>query len=120
MEALTAAALFEAERDRMQRDHLLRAVLAAAAPEPGKDQRNELRLVRVKAHAALGEREEALRELRAAVAAGYRTLWNDNLTRLERDPALASLRDDPAFRGIIAGVDADLRRQRDQVLAARR
>ena len=81
---------------------------------------NYARIIRVKAHAALGEREQALRELRAAVEAGYRTLWSDELIRLERDPSLASLRDDAAFRDIIAQIDADLRRQRDQVLAARK
>jgi TolB-like protein/Tfp pilus assembly protein PilF len=119
-EALIAAALFDAERDRAQRDHLLRAVLAAAAPRPGTEDANETRLVRVKAHAALGERDQALTELKGAVAAGYRTLWNDDLIRLERDPALSSLRNDSAFKEIVAGIDADLRRQRDRVLASRR
>ena len=79
VEALTAAALVDAERDRAQRDHLLRAVLTAAAPRPGTDDPNDIRLVRVKAHAALGEREQALNELRAAVKAGYRTLFSDDL-----------------------------------------
>ncbi len=120
VEALTAAALFNAERDRAARDHLLRAVLTAAAPRPGTDDPNDIRLVRVKAHAALGEREQALNELRAAVKAGYRTLVSDDLIRLERDPTLASVRDAAAFRSIIAEVDADLRQQRDQVLASRR
>jgi Tfp pilus assembly protein PilF len=119
-EALYAAALFNAERDRAQRDHLLRAVLAAAAPRPGLGDSNDVRLVRVKAHAALGNRAEALAELTAAVAAGYRMLWNSDLIRLERDPNLASLRADPDFRAIIAKVDDDLRRQRQQVLSSRR
>ncbi len=119
-EAMMAAALFDAERDRAQRDHLLRGVLAAAAPKPGTDDANDVRLVRVRAHAALGERDEALKELKDAVAAGYRTLWNLDLIRLEREPALASLRSDPDFRAIIADVDADLRRQREQVRSSRR
>ena len=95
-------------------------MLAAAAPRAGVDDRNDSRIARIKAHAGLGDRESALTELRAAVDAGYRTLWNTDLIRLERDPNFAILRNDPAFRAIIARVEADLSRQRDQALAARR
>jgi TolB-like protein/Tfp pilus assembly protein PilF len=119
-EALVAAALFDAERDRAQRDHILRAVLAAAAPRAGSEDTHDTRLARVKAHAGLGNRDEALSELRAAVAGGYRTLWNSDLIRLERDPNLEALRTDAAFRAIIAEVEADLRKQRDRVLTSRR
>jgi TolB-like protein len=119
-EAFSAAALFDAEGDPAQRNRILRAVLASAAPRPGVDDDNEARIARVKAHAGLGEKEDALTELRAAVDAGYRTLWNIDLIRLERDPMLASVRSDPAFRAIVARIEEDLRRQRDQVLARRR
>ena len=119
-EAFSAAALFEAEGDPAQRNRILRAVLASAAPRPGVDDDNEARIARVKAHAGLGEKDNALSELRAAVDAGYRTLWNIDLIRLERDPMLAGVRSDPAFRAIVARIEEDLRRQRDQVLASRR
>ena len=119
-EALSAAALFDAEGDRAQRNRLLRAVLVAAAPRAGLNDGNDARTARVKAHAALGDRESALKELQAAVDAGYRTLWDEDLIRLERDPNLASVRKDPAFVGIIARIEEDLRRQRDQVLKSRR
>ena len=119
-EAFSAAALFEAEGDQAQRTRILRAVLAVAAPRAGVDDDNEARIARVKAHAGLGEKESALTELRAAVDAGYRTLWNIDLIRLERDPTLATLRTDPAFRAVVARVEEDLRRQRDQVLGSRR
>jgi tetratricopeptide (TPR) repeat protein len=119
-EAFSAAALFDAEGDPAQRNRILRAVLAVAAPRAGVDDDNESRIARVKAHAGLGENADALTELRAAVDAGYRTLWNIDLIRLERDPALASLRTDPAFRALVARIEEDLRRQRNQVLASRR
>ena len=119
-EALTAAALFHAEGDQAQRNRILRAVLTAAAPRAGVDDGNETRIARVKAHAALGDRESALKELQAAVDEGYRTLWDVDLIRLDRYPHLASLRNDPVFRAIIARVEEDLRRQRDQVVASRR
>jgi hypothetical protein len=118
-EALVAAALFDAEGDRTQRDRLLRAVLAAAAPRPGVDDSSNARTARVKAHAGLGDRASALKELQAAVDAGYRTLWDEDLIRLERDPNLASIRTDPAFIAIISRIEADLRRQRDEVLKSR-
>jgi len=119
-EAMSAAALFEAEGDLAQRNRILRAVLAIAAPRSGVDDDNETRIARVRAHAGLGDKGEALTELRAAVDAGYRTLWNIDLIRLERDPMLAGLRNDPAFRAIVTRIEEDLRRQRDLVLASRR
>jgi serine/threonine protein kinase/Tfp pilus assembly protein PilF len=119
-EALSAAALFEAEGDRAQRNRILRAVLATAAPRPGVDDGNEARTARVKAYAALGDKESALKELQAAVDAGYRTLWDDDLIRFERDPNLATIRNDQAFMAIIFRVEEDLRRQREQVLKSRR
>lgn len=45
----------------------------------------------------LGRKEEALRWFRKAVALGY------GVTRLERNPALEGLREDPEFRSILAG-----------------
>jgi TolB-like protein/Tfp pilus assembly protein PilF len=119
-EALTAAALFNAEGDLAQRNRILHAVLTAAAPRAGIYDAHETRIARVKAHAALGDRERALAELRAAVDGGYRTLWDVDLIRLERYPQLASLRNDPAFRAIIARIEEDLRRQRDEISANRR
>ena len=119
-EALSAAALFDAEGDPAQRNRLLRAVLTAAAPRPGLDDGFEARTARVKAHAALGARESALKELQAAVDAGFRTLWDEDLIRFERDPNLASVRKDPAFAAIIARIEGDLRRQRDEVMKSRR
>ena len=119
-EALAAAALFEAEGDKAQRNRILGAVLSVAAPRAGVTDASDARTARVKAHAALGDRESALKELRAAIDAGYRTLWNLDLIRLERDPNLATIRNDAEFRALIARVEEDLRRQRDQLLAGRR
>ena len=47
-------------------------------------------------------------------------LWDDDLIRFERDPNLAAIRNDPAFRAIISRVEEDLRQQRDQVLKSRK
>ena len=119
-EALAAAALFDAEGDRAQRNRLLRAVLAAAAPRAGVNDPNDARTARIRAHAALGEKEAALKELEAAIEAGYRTLWNSDGLHLERDPTIVTLRNDPAFRALIGRIEEDLRRQRGLVVASRK
>jgi transcriptional regulator GlxA family with amidase domain len=46
-----------------------------------------------------GRRSEALEAVERAAAAGFRAWW-----RLERDPDLASVRDDPRFKAVLAKV----------------
>jgi TolB-like protein/Tfp pilus assembly protein PilF len=119
-EALAAAHIAQAEGDSAQAKRLLRRVLQVAAPRIGLHDGSKNRIVRVRAYAQLGDHDRAVAELRAAVDAGYRTLWDVDYIRLEHYPGMAALSADPRFKAAIAEIEADLRRQRDDVLASRR
>ena len=61
-------------------------------------------------HAIRGERQEALRWLREAIASGWM-----NERHLARDPLLESLREEPEFQRMLAQMRAELERQRSVV-----
>ena len=95
---------------------LLRAVLAFT------EQRYVLRgdhnawrvTVKAQALALLGDSEAALEELRSQVDAGWRILWQWETTL---NPNFDSVRDDPAFSAMVNLIEADMRRQLQEVRA---
>ncbi len=67
-------------------------------------------IVLARIHALHGEKDEALRWLKEAIARGVRNpLW------LRRDPLLENLRDDPRFQQLLAELDAEVARMRERV-----
>jgi tetratricopeptide (TPR) repeat protein len=119
--ALYAAHALNAVGDRAQARRILDRVLQITGGQTGAYRPNSWRIAAVRAHAELGDNEAALRELRAAVQAGWRTPFRlDDFTWLDRNPNTASLQDDPRFKALMAEVRADLARQRANVLAQRR
>ncbi len=69
----------------------------------------------VQALALLGRREQAMKALRTAVDAGWRSAAMYNNWILEQDPLLVPLREDPEFRSLAAAVRADIERMRERV-----
>jgi adenylate cyclase len=61
-------------------------------------------------HALWGDRQKALASLRRAIDLGWRRSWYARL-----DPTLESLRDTPEFKEMMAEVDADIARQKEQL-----
>ena len=71
----------------------------------------------MRAYALLGRRGDAIAELKAAVAGGYRQVWDmESFMRLDRDPRLKLLWADPAFRAEIARIEADNTRMRQALI----
>ena len=120
-DAAGAAWIIEQTGDKGQSRRILEALLRATEPKPGVWQSHPKRIARVKAFVMLGEKERALAELRAAIDAGYRTLYDlDLFLRLDAYPMLAPLRSDARFQAMLREVDADVARMRAELLARRR
>ncbi|MDD3837111.1 MAG: tetratricopeptide repeat protein [Phenylobacterium sp.] len=120
-DAASAAWIIEQTGDKGQSRRILEALLRATEPKPGVWQSHPKRIARVKAFVMLGEKERALAELRAAIDAGYRTLYDlDLFLRLDAYPMLAPLRSDARFQAMLREVDADVARMRAELLARRR
>ena len=67
--------------------------------------------------AVRGRKQEALATLRAAERAGWRGgLWPLRYYR-DHDPALASIRNEPAFKAVFADIARDMARQRAELAA---
>ena len=93
-------------------------MLTITEPKPGRRQLNEWRIARVQAYALMGEKERALTELRAAIDAGHRQLYDaERFIRFDAYPTVASLRGDARFIAMIREIEADNGRMR-QALAA--
>jgi len=90
---LFAAASFERAR-LWQSETLLNLDAARHYPEGGS-----ARFLRARQAAQAGDVETAVAELRAASLRGV-----DNFTILERDPGLAPIREEPAFRALVREV----------------
>ncbi|MDP3749980.1 MAG: tetratricopeptide repeat protein [Phenylobacterium sp.] len=117
-DAVGAAYVIQQTGDQGQARRVLQAVLAATEPKPGLRQMNARRIARVKAYAMLGDKDRALAELRAAIDAGYRVLYDiDAFTRLDLDPTTQSLRGEPRFRAMIREVEASNDTMRRAILA---
>jgi hypothetical protein len=65
---------------------------------------------RASIYALMDQRNRAIDDLRLAEDNGWFRTWY-----AKRDPAFASLRDDPEFLEIVAGVDARLAQTRDKI-----
>jgi hypothetical protein len=65
---------------------------------------------RASIHALMDQRDRAIDDLRQAADRGWFRTWY-----AKRDPVFASLRDDPGFLEIVAGVDARLVQTRDKI-----
>jgi len=63
-------------------------------------------------HALRGDKAKALAALREAEKAGWRLGWRYHQTL---DPALASIRNDPAFKAVFADIERDIARQRAEL-----
>jgi hypothetical protein len=108
-----AAQISDQLGDHAQAKRLLTRLLAATAPKPQIRLSNERRLARILAFGVLGDKDNAVRELQAAQAGGYRTLIDVNAwIRLDRYPMVAPVRADPRFQAILAQIDADNARMR--------
>ena len=119
-DAVYAAYVVDQLGDHGQSRRVIDQVLAVTAPKPGVVQPTSLRIDRVQAYAVIGDKEHALQELRAAIDAGYRTLWDiDAFVRLDRYPQMAGLKDDPRFVAMIREVEADNARMRARLLTLR-
>lgn len=117
-EAVSAAYVIDQTGDKGQARRILQAVLAATEPQAGMRQPNARKIARVKAFAMLGDNERALAELRSAVDAGYRVLYDiDLFMRLDTYPMMAPLRADPRFRAMIRQVETDNREMREALLS---
>jgi TolB-like protein/tetratricopeptide (TPR) repeat protein len=68
----------------------------------------------VQIHALRGDKARALTALREAGKAGWRRGWRYHQTL---DPALASIRNDPAFKAVFADIERDMARQRAEITA---
>ncbi len=118
-QAVGAAYVVDQLGDHAQARRILEAVLAASTPRPRTAVSPETRIARMRAYALLGQKDAANAELRAAIAGGYRQLWDmENFMRLDRDPRTRSLWADPTFRSLIAQVDADNERMRKALAAS--
>lgn len=119
-EAVNSAFAVDQLGDHAQARRIIEQVLAASAAKPGDGEVKNMRIVRVQAYAVIGDKEHALEELRAAVAGGYRTLWDiDIFVRLDRYPQMAALAQDPRFTALIQAVEADNARMRARLISAR-
>ncbi|MBS0411722.1 MAG: tetratricopeptide repeat protein [Proteobacteria bacterium] len=112
-DAVLAAQISDQLGDHAQAKRILTRLLAATAPKPQLRLSNERRLSRILAYGVLGDKDSAVRELQAAQASGYRTLFDINAwVRIDRYPMAASVRADPRFQAILAQIDADNARMR--------
>ncbi|MFC3079543.1 tetratricopeptide repeat protein [Phenylobacterium terrae] len=120
-EVVAAAFVIAQLGDKGQSRRILEEVLRVTEPSPGRWQAHARRIARMKAFAMLGDNERALAELRAAIDAGYRTLYDmDIFLRLDAYPMLAPLRSDPRFQAMIREIEADVAKKREALLARRR
>jgi len=103
--------------DRQRAERVLDAYLKYIADRPRLGLKG-FGIADVEALALLGRRDEALKRLREAVDAGWRTTWPRHGWHLAEDPYLTGLRDDPRFRAIVAEVDADIARMRERAMQA--
>jgi TolB-like protein/tetratricopeptide (TPR) repeat protein len=103
-----------------QGDRLLDGILKATEPVPGQRQPNAWRMLRARVYGERGQTEQAIAEVEAAFAGGWRTgLLFEDAVWLDKEPTMVSVRDNPRFKAVMAKVRQDLAKQRAAVLATR-
>lgn len=102
MTALLAANLMMQEGHQDQARALTEALLARLSPVPGRHDPISSKLLRAHAQAQLGRRREALSELAAARAQGYRMVWDfDNFLPINHYPTFAAMREDAELQALV-------------------
>ncbi len=66
-------------------------------------------------YGVMGETDTALAKLREAVDAGWRAVPFVTIWSLEEIPFLESIRDEPEFKAMVAEINADMARMRENV-----
>lgn len=118
--ALSAAQALNRLELKDQARAILFGVINATAPRQGVRQAPENLIYRARAYAELGDRSAALAELKRAIDAGSRSLIDfEDFTPMEDSPNFRTLRDDPAFRALLARIAQENARMRTRVLATR-
>ncbi|MEQ8992877.1 MAG: hypothetical protein RLO46_13740 [Pseudomonadales bacterium] len=108
MTALLAGNLMFRDGQEAQARALIEGLLVRLAPSPDRHDAAASKVLRSHALAQLGRRDEALGELAAARAQGYRTIWDfDNFLPILRYPAFAALRDDADIQALVGAVLAE-------------
>ncbi|MCC7267444.1 MAG: tetratricopeptide repeat protein, partial [Caulobacteraceae bacterium] len=103
--ALQTAHVVKALGDAGQARRLLLGVLKQTERPDGSYLPNDLRIARVRAYAELGDRNRAIAELRAAIGAGWRMLYDmEDFLWLDRHYNTRGLHDDPEFKALIGQV----------------
>ncbi len=121
MPLMVAHLLNQPGGDKAQANRLMDLVLAATAPAPGQRSPNDWRIARTKVFAERGQTKAALDELEGAIKQGWRTPWLfDDSTWIEDQPSMASVKNNPRFKALMAGVRQDLAKQKAAVLATRK
>lgn len=72
----------------------------------------------VQIYALQGRVEDAISAFRDAVAEGYRSTVMFDLWQVQDDPYLASIRDDERFIALLATIESDIERMRDNAARA--
>jgi hypothetical protein len=100
---------------------IARTLLTRSEAGPAEYDPPRQRWTRFLAAASLGDTSRALRELESAEQAGFRMLFDDDyVLRLDAYPFVGTLAKEPRFQAVVRRIEADNRRQREQLLASRK
>ncbi len=121
LDALMFAEALKHNGEPVQAARIARTLLVRNEAGPTEYDPPRQRWARFLAAASLGDNARALRELESAEQSGFRMLVDDDyLMRLEDYPFVKPLAHDPRFVAVVRRIEADNRKQRDQLLASRK
>jgi len=107
---LFAANLLQRDGHIEQARDLLEALLERLAPPAAGFDPSANKILRAHAYAQLGRADDALAELGAARAQGYRTLFDfDYFMRIDRYPTFATIRNEPRLEALIEAIQLENR-----------
>ncbi len=107
IDALRVAFLLKEIGDPRRAAALIDGAMANLAPPEDGDDWVYNKVYRMAAHAIAGRRDEALREFRAAVDQGSRTILFERFVRYEEAPMFRDLQSRPEFQAILDEIRAD-------------
>ena len=107
IDALWVAFLLKEIGDPGRAAALIDGAMANLAPPEDGDDWVYNKVYRMAAHAIAGRHDEALREFRAAVDQGSRTILFERFVRYEEAPMFRDLRSSPEFQAILDEIKAD-------------